>query len=174
MDFNNDSTRIIVCGKSASGIKGYEIFSVPDGGLLHSDYAFPQEGLTCRFSSSNNFAVGDRNGGIYYYASPNTSIWSYTPTGGAVIYGVAFTPNGSVLGSGWGGGGSNKNIFTFDPVSLNASVLSYPGSNDFKAVDYSPDGFTFASGDTGGNLRVHQISAVYNVIFSATGLGALN
>jgi WD40 repeat protein len=155
MDFNNDSTRIIVCGKAGSGLKGYEIFSIPDGALLYSDYTYIQDAQTCRFSMSNHFAVGDKNGGIYYYASPNTSVWNYTSNGGAIPYGVAFTPNGSILGSGWGGGGSNKNIFTFNSVGTNVITLSYSGSHDFKALDYSPDGFTFASGDNGGNIRIH-------------------
>ena len=174
MDFNNDSTRIVVCGKGGSGLRGYEIFSIPDGALLYTNKNYNQEALSCRFSSSNHFAVGEKNGGFFYYASPNTSVWNYTSTGSASVFGVAFTPNGSVLGSAWGGGGSNQYIYTFNPVVTNPGVLSYTGTDDFKAVDYSPDGLTLATGDTGGNLRVHLISDSYKVIYNQSSLGSIN
>lgn len=142
--------------------------------MLYSHYAYGQEVFCCRFSTLNYFAVGIKNGDIYYYASPNTSVWNYTTTGGGSVFAVAFSQDGTILSSGWGTGGGNQNIFTTNPVSSNTHTLSFAGAKDFKGLDYSPDGFTLASGDKDGNLRIHLVSDGYRQVFNDTGLNSIN
>jgi len=136
VDFNSNSNKLILCGKSG-GNKGYEIWGVPTGGLLSSDYSLPSEAFSCTFSSVNTFAVGESTGNIYFY-NANYVLNSTTPPGGGggggnpIISGLAFSPNASVIASAWSANRQRFGIQSAGSTSL-STTLGW-NSNDYFCV----------------------------------------
>ena len=133
LHFNANSDKLLVCGRS--GIEGYEIFSVPGWSLLHSDYSYGDDALSCRFSNDGHYAVGSKDGYVRYYDSGYNLVWSNRRASDSRIRGLAFSPNSSHLLVAWADNSRKLGIFD---VSSNTSEVNLTATDSsIYAVDWS-------------------------------------
>ena len=144
IDFNNDSTELLVCGKKDPD-RGYEIFDVTSGTLLHYISNYTSTPLSCRFSKLNTYVVGSKSGDITYYLANYTMNAKYSTGGGPDINGVAFSADSTVIATAWGD--AQRKVATMTAGTTTLSVSLGSNSDDHLCVEYSPDGFLLAEGD---------------------------
>lgn len=157
IDFNNNSTRLIICGGG-----GYEIWGVPSGALISSENNYTSEAMSCTFSSTNTFVVGESTGIVYYYTA-NYALnqivyhsWGGGGSGIPVVMGLAFNPSASAFASALS---NNRQRITFT-TSNNGNIfgsIGWSSSVDYLCVDYSPDNLLLAEGEN-GNLGIYDIT----------------
>ena len=119
---------------------------MPGWALLHSDYTYGDEALSCKFANDGHYAVGSKDGFVRYYDSSYNLVWFNQRNSNSEIRSLDFSPNSSYLLVTWST--NNRKVAIFD-VSSNTSEINLTVSNAlaFYSVDWSPDGSLFAYGN---------------------------
>jgi hypothetical protein len=107
------------------------------------------------FSTTGVLAVGDYNGDTYLWqplTGQNLATLEPSVTVLSGVSAVAFSPDGSVLASGYRNSGS---VLLWDANSYRRiATLTEPGGDVVNAVAFSPDGGTLATGDLNGRAYI--------------------